>query len=248
MAEQATGSRIGRAGWVGALIVVPLALAVLSLVWPGPQFTDGLRQRSAQALAAAGLTDVAVTVDGRDVALARVPAGAERSAADAVRAVPGIRAVTVAEPSPAAAPPVAPATGPTPSGGTGTAVGPTTPAGPTPAPEPLADRLGRLLADAPVTFAPDRAELTGTTARTVQEVADLLVPEPDVPIAVEGHAADTPGPVEFARRLADRRAEVVTEALVAAGVDRARITTRGLGATQPLATPAASRRVEIRIR
>jgi outer membrane protein OmpA-like peptidoglycan-associated protein len=39
----------------------------------------------------------------------------------------------------------------------------------------------------------------------------------------------------------------VAAALVAAGVDRSRITVRGRGPEQQLATPEASRRVEIRI-
>ncbi len=49
----------------------------------------------------------------------------------------------------------------------------------------------------------------------------------------------------MAQRLSERRAQVVVDALVAAGVRRERLVAVGRGATDPLATPALSRRVEI---
>jgi len=63
---------------------------------------------------------------------------------------------------------------------------------------------------------------------------------------VAGYAADTPGPPQVAQRLSERRAQVVVDALVAAGVRRERLVVAGRGSADPLATPAQSRRVEIK--
>jgi len=98
-----------------------------------------------------------------------------------------------------------------------------------------------------VTFAPDSAALEGSPAETVRQVAAVLAPA-GVGIVLEGHVADTPGSPESAQALSERRAATVADALVAAGVDRARITTVGRGAAEPLDSRAASRRVEFEIR
>lgn len=122
-------------------------------------------------------------------------------------------------------------------------------ADPTPAeqPDPTPARVAEVLAAQPIRFTADSAELAGPAAATVQRVAELLVAGRAVPVLVEGHVADTPGGPEAVQQLSDRRAAVVAEALVTAGVPAERITTRGLGATKPLATAEDSRRVEITI-
>jgi outer membrane protein OmpA-like peptidoglycan-associated protein len=102
------------------------------------------------------------------------------------------------------------------------------------------------LAALPVTFAADSAALSDPV--TVQRVADVLYGDPAADVLIVGYSADTPGPPEVAQRLSERRAAAVADALVASGVDRARLTTSGLGEADPLPTTAASRRVEIRIR
>jgi OOP family OmpA-OmpF porin len=155
-----------RAGWWGALILVPLALAGFGLLWPAPQ-------------AAAPL------------------------------------AVSVA------------------------------PAAPLEPPVPTAVALA---AAGPITFAADRAELGGSSALTAQRVAHILGTGPGVGVVLTGYAADAPGPAAVAQRLSEQRASVVAAALVTAGVDRARIVAVGRGAADPLASPSASRRVEISLR
>jgi outer membrane protein OmpA-like peptidoglycan-associated protein len=109
-------------------------------------------------------------------------------------------------------------------------------------------RVATLLAERPVVFTADSAELTPPAAAAVQEVGQLLAALPGAPVLVEGHAADTPGGADAGRLLSERRAVVVGEALVAAGVAGDRIVTRGRGAERPLATVVQSRRVEISIR
>jgi len=98
----------------------------------------------------------------------------------------------------------------------------------------------------PITFAADRAELVGPSAAAVARVAELLGDAPGPRFTVAGYAADTPGPPEVAQRLSERRAQVVVDALVAAGVRRERLVVAGRGSADPLATPAQSRRVEIK--
>jgi outer membrane protein OmpA-like peptidoglycan-associated protein len=123
---------------------------------------------------------------------------------------------------------------------------------PTPADrDPVAaerERVAVLLADRPIAFTADSAELTAPAAAAVQEAARLLAAVPTVPVLVEGHAADTPGGLDAGRLLSERRADVVADALVAAGLAGDRIATRGRGAEVPLATVERSRRVEISIR
>lgn len=100
-----------------------------------------------------------------------------------------------------------------------------------------------------ITFDADRADLTGPGAATVQAIARVLGTgagaKVGVGVVLTGYAADTPGPAAVAQRLSEQRASVVADALVSAGIDRSRIVVTGRGAADPLATPAASRRVEI---
>lgn len=235
MGEHGLGSPgPARAWWLAALVVVPTALAGLALQWPGPQLADDLRARSAAALASAGLGAVAVAVSGRDAQLTGVPRGAEQAAVDTVSGVTGIRAVTVVADGPGV-----PAAEPTPITPTASPSAATR--------QQLVDQISAVLAAAPITFGPDSAELRGTAAATVKRVAELLVAQPTARVDVDGFVADTPGGPELAQRLSDDRAVVVADTLVAGGVDRSRITARGRGATRPLDTPAASRRVEISV-
>ncbi|MBA3907371.1 MAG: OmpA family protein [Pseudonocardiales bacterium] len=123
-----------------------------------------------------------------------------------------------------------------------------------PAPAPLEPaeppvRIAAALTSAgTITFAADSAVLTGSSAATVGRVAHILGTGAGAGVAITGYAADTPGPAAVAQQLSERRASVVADALVNAGVDRARIVAGGRGAADPLSTPAASRRVEISLR
>lgn len=157
---------VARATWLAALIVVPLALAVLGLLWPAPQMLHPFDN------------------------VPPVPAPLD----------PGPQRVTLA---------------------------------------------AALASAGSITFAADRADLVGSSATTVERVAHLLGTGPGPQVALTGYAADASGPAEVAQRLSERRAGVVADALVAAGVARDRIVVAGRGTADPLATPEQSRRVEI---
>jgi outer membrane protein OmpA-like peptidoglycan-associated protein len=159
--------RAARAGWWGALVVVPVVLACIGLLWPAPQTTGPLASH-----------------------VAPVPAPLEPS-------------------------------------------------------EPRVATAAALASAGTITFDADSAALTGASALTVARVAQILGTGARAGVVITGYAADTPGPPAFAQRLSEQRASVVADALVSAGVDRARIVESGRGAANPLGTPATSRRVEI---
>lgn len=118
-------------------------------------------------------------------------------------------------------------------------------AGPAPA---ARQRVAEGLAAAgPITFAADSAALPEASRVAVARVAAVLLTDPSVPVSVLGYSADAPGPAEVAQRLSEQRAAAVADALAAAGVARGRLTTVGRGDAAPLATAAASRRVELRV-
>ncbi|GAA4557528.1 OmpA family protein [Pseudonocardia xishanensis] len=110
---------------------------------------------------------------------------------------------------------------------------------------PVAARVAGMLAADPLLFDGERAELRPAVAATVDRIAALLVAEPAARVRLVGHTADLPGPPARAVVLSRQRAEAVAARLVAAGIDPARITVDGAGETAPLATPEASRRVEV---
>ncbi|HET7584776.1 MAG TPA: OmpA family protein [Gemmatimonadaceae bacterium] len=98
-------------------------------------------------------------------------------------------------------------------------------------------------------------DLNGSTLRAgaeqnLRRIAAVLERDPARDIAVEGHTGAI-GPAEENQRLSEARAAAVRDALVAGGVDSARVTVRGFGETRPLAdddTPegrARNSRVEI---
>jgi outer membrane protein OmpA-like peptidoglycan-associated protein len=190
------------------------------------------------ALDSAGLRGVTVDLSGRDAVLAGVPSGREPEAARIVQGVDGVRQVQVRPGTSAAAP------GPTEPQPAATAVPPGGPPAPVTT-DADRQRVATLLVRSPLLFAGDSASLTPSTARAVQQLGALLSQLPATPIELVGHTADSPGTTVDAQTLSEQRAAAVGEALVAAGVDPARIRTRGAGTTNPLASQAASRRVEL---
>lgn len=143
---------------------------------------------------------------------------------------------------PAVAAPVATGTAPTAPAPTATAVGPTAAAR-----QRTGAGLESALTATPLTFGADSAALSDTARAGVARVVAVLRADPAVPVSVVGYCADTPGPPVVAQRLSEQRAAVVADALVAAGIGRERLTTVGRGDAAPLATTAASRRVEIQV-
>lgn len=91
------------------------------------------------------------------------------------------------------------------------------------------------------------------SAAVLDELAAVLARHPDWQITVEGHT-DAIGDDTSNQALSERRAAAVVEALASRGVDRARVTSAGLGESRPVTSNdtapgrAQNRRVEIALR
>ncbi len=99
-------------------------------------------------------------------------------------------------------------------------------------------------------FASGQPSLTDQARGGIGRIAAILGRYPDRRILVEGHT-DSVGDEEANLALSERRAGAVREALIAGGIEAARVRAAGYGETRPLSdneTPAgraANRRVEI---
>ncbi len=85
-----------------------------------------------------------------------------------------------------------------------------------------------------VVFAHDDATLSPDALATIARVAQVLLGVGIDRITVEGHTDNQGGP-DYNRRLSERRAEVVAQALVTQGFAMANIVRRGRGSARPIA-------------
>lgn len=103
-----------------------------------------------------------------------------------------------------------------------------------------------------VLFDLNKADLKSAAMANIQRLAAVLQEQPERKILVEGFT-DSTGSDSYNLQLSQQRADSVRHALVAAGIDPARITTAGLGKAHPVSdndTPASramNRRVEVTI-
>ncbi len=106
--------------------------------------------------------------------------------------------------------------------------------------------------EAGVYFGFDRADVKGTSAETLQKLADIFQEYPKTVILIEGHT-DSAGPEDYNMDLSKRRAESVAQYLIKQGVDADRFTVKWYGENQPKADNSTSagkaqnRRVELGI-
>ena len=101
-------------------------------------------------------------------------------------------------------------------------------------------------------FAFDKAELRPEDRELLSRVAGILITATDTTISVNGHTDDL-GTAEYNQRLSERRAQVVHDYLVEAGLSRDILSVTGHGKSRPLvpgnseAARAKNRRVELGI-
>jgi outer membrane protein OmpA-like peptidoglycan-associated protein len=113
--------------------------------------------------------------------------------------------------------------------------------------------IARLVADNPVLFKRGSAQLEHDGLEALGAIAQALKACPGVHIVAEGHA-DIEGSAEYNQRLSLKRAQVVKDYMIEAGVAADAIETAGFGTTRPVAsnttaqTRAKNRRTEILIR
>jgi outer membrane protein OmpA-like peptidoglycan-associated protein len=124
---------------------------------------------------------------------------------------------------------------------------------PVPAPMPGRDcnaELAQLLILRPITFETARARIRPEAAPAIAGIAQLMKDCPHLKFTVSGHT-DSRASTPYNQALSERRAVAVRKALIAAGVEPARLQAVGLGERQPLASNgtaegrALNRRIEI---
>ncbi len=103
-----------------------------------------------------------------------------------------------------------------------------------------------------ILFALNSATLTPDAEHNIQELAKILNKYKDTNILIEGHT-DSTGTADYNQRLSERRAGSVAQYVESLNVAASRITTKGYGESQPVATNATvegrakNRRVEVAI-
>jgi len=101
-----------------------------------------------------------------------------------------------------------------------------------------------------INFDSDSDHLRDESKPTLDLVVGVLKAHPDWKLTIEGHTDSTSTP-EHNQTLSEGRANAVKTHLVSAGIDGSKLSTKGLGATQPVASNdtalgrAANRRVEL---
>lgn len=101
-----------------------------------------------------------------------------------------------------------------------------------------------------VTFGFDSSELTSQARSALNDVSSVLQEYPETVVNIAGHT-DSTGAADYNQRLSERRAEAVGNYLAQSGVQRQRLSMRGYGLTQPVASNdtedgrSQNRRVEI---
>lgn len=109
---------------------------------------------------------------------------------------------------------------------------------------------GLVISLSDILFDVNKATLKPGATSNVEKISAILNQYPNYNISVEGHT-DATGSDAYNQTLSERRAASVREALIAGGVSADRITSKGFGKTQPVAsndTPAGrqqNRRVEV---
>jgi len=121
---------------------------------------------------------------------------------------------------------------------------------PPPPPPPPAPAAKKKIVLRGVNFDFDKATLQPAGKPILDEAARILKENPSINVQVQGHT-DAIGSVDYNLRLSDRRAATVKSYLVGQGVAASRLTTKGFGKANPVATNdtaegrAQNRRVEL---
>ncbi len=103
-----------------------------------------------------------------------------------------------------------------------------------------------------VNFDFDKSNIRPDAVPVLKEAASILKENSSVKVTVEGHT-DAKGSDEYNLKLSNRRAAAVKAFLVQEGVAESRLSTRGLGESQPVASNetddgrAQNRRVELKV-
>ncbi len=150
-------------------------------------------------------------------------------------------AAVIPPPQPVTPPPAPPTPPPAPE------PPPTPPAPPTPPPAPEKPTFQVTL----LHFDTAKAKIRPDDLTRLQQAAEVLRADPNLRLAIEGHA-DSRGPEQYNQRLSERRANSALQWFLDQGFSKDRFEVRGFGELRPIADnktragQQANRRVEIR--
>lgn len=127
------------------------------------------------------------------------------------------------------------------------------PAAPAPAPSHVAVRDNKIEIDEKIQFEHDKATILPVSFGLLDEVTKVMKENAQIKkVLIEGHASSE-GDAAHNLKLSDDRAKSVMNYLVEHGIEKARLSSKGFGTTQPLADNATeqgrekNRRVEFTI-
>ncbi|MBC7554445.1 MAG: OmpA family protein [Taibaiella sp.] len=101
-----------------------------------------------------------------------------------------------------------------------------------------------------INFETSKAEINAESAGIISQIAEMMNEDKQLKISVEGHT-DNAGQPKTNQALSESRAKAVAQGIISKGVPVGRVTSKGWGATKPLAdnntedAKARNRRVEI---
>ena len=233
----------------GGLLVF-CGLVASALAWTVPVIEANLSTKATDALRQRNITFAHVEADGRDlVVTGEAPSELIRQQARRIVAsTPGQRVVldrmtvsTATPPSPAPPPPSAVVETATRADGLSRKDG------------ACQDAVDALLTGTKIEFEMNSTRLTVDTEPLVDELAEVLDECPTTAFEIGGHT-DSQGGEAVNRRISERRAQAVRDALVARGIAADRLEAIGYGPSKPIASnntlsgKAQNRRIEVRVR
>jgi len=101
-----------------------------------------------------------------------------------------------------------------------------------------------------INFDTGKADIKPESYKIIDQIVQMMKDNPDLKISIEGHT-DNVGTAQFNQTLSENRAKAVMNAIIAKGIDKSRLSSKGWGATKPIADNkteegrAKNRRVEI---
>jgi outer membrane protein OmpA-like peptidoglycan-associated protein len=101
-----------------------------------------------------------------------------------------------------------------------------------------------------INFETGKADIKPESQKIVDQIVKMMKDKPNLKISIEGHT-DNSGNAQFNQTLPENRAKSVMNAIIAKGIDKNRLSSKGWGQTKPIADNkteegrAKNRRVEI---
>jgi len=101
-----------------------------------------------------------------------------------------------------------------------------------------------------INFETGKADIKPESQKIIDQIVQMMKDNPDLKISVEGHT-DNVGTAQSNQTLSENRARTVMNAIIAKGIDKSRLSSKGWGRTKPVADnsteegKAKNRRVEL---